>query len=56
MSRTEIVCGIGVTPGEYKAIKSHKPEKLRDHMDDFELIFNMFGGSVTTEIHRQEDS
>ena len=31
-------------------------ENLRDHMDDFELIFTMLGERSTTEIHRQEDS
>jgi hypothetical protein len=31
-------------------------ENLRDHMDDFELIFNMLGERATTEIHRTEDS
>ncbi|PJA88080.1 MAG: phage antirepressor protein, partial [Candidatus Moranbacteria bacterium CG_4_9_14_3_um_filter_40_7] len=29
---------------------------LRDHMDDFELIFAMLGERSTTEIHRTEDS
>jgi len=29
---------------------------LRDHMDDFELIFNMLGEKATTEIHRTENS
>jgi len=46
----------GVTPSEYKAIKGLKRENLRDHMDDFELIFTMLGERSTTEIHRQEDS
>ena len=46
----------GVTPAEYKAIKGLKRENLRDHMDDFELIFNMLGERSTTEIHRQENS
>lgn len=31
-------------------------ENLRDHMDDFELIFTMLGERATAEIHRQEDS
>src|SRR3990172_226596 len=30
----------GVTPSEYKKLKGLKRENLRDHMDDFELIFN----------------
>ena len=46
----------GVTPSEYKELKGLKRENLRDHMDDFELIFTMLGERSTTEIHRQEDS
>jgi hypothetical protein len=46
----------GVTPGQYKNIKGLKKENLRDHMDDFELIFTMLGERATTEIHRTEDS
>ena len=46
----------GVTPSEYKNIKGLKRENLRDHMDDFELIFTMLGERSTTEIHRNEDS
>ncbi|MCX6763761.1 MAG: Bro-N domain-containing protein [Candidatus Moranbacteria bacterium] len=46
----------GVTPKEYKKLKGLKRENLRDHMDDFELIFTMLGERSTTEIHRQEDS
>ena len=46
----------GVTPGEYKQLKGLKRENLRDHMDDFELIFTMLGERATTEIHRTEDS
>ena len=46
----------GVTPGEYKKLKGLKRENLRDHMDDFELIFNMLGERATTEIHRNENS
>ena len=46
----------GVTPGEYKKLKGIKRENLRDHMDDFELIFTMLGDRSTTEIHRNEDS
>jgi len=33
----------GVTPSEYKKLKGLKRENLRDHMDDFELIFTMLG-------------
>src|SRR3972149_3149549 len=46
----------GITPGEYKKLKGLKRQNLRDHMDDFELIFTMLGERATTEIHRTEDS
>ena len=46
----------GVTPSEYKKLKGLRRENLRDHMDDFELIFGMLGERATTEIHRTEDS
>ena len=46
----------GITPGQYKRLKGLKRENLRDHMDDFELIFTMLGERATTEIHRTEDS
>lgn len=46
----------GVTPLEYKKLKGLQRENLRDHMNDFELIFNMLGERSTTEIHRNEDS
>jgi hypothetical protein len=46
----------GVTPSEYKKIKGLKRENLRDHMDDFELIFSMLGERSTTEIHKIENS
>ena len=46
----------GVTPTEYKKLKGLKRQNLRDHMDDFELIFNMLGERATTEIHRNENS
>jgi len=46
----------GITPNQYKKIKRLKRENLRDHMDDFELIFTMLGERATTEIHRTEDS
>jgi hypothetical protein len=46
----------GITPKEYKEIKSLKRENLRDHMDDFELIFTMLGERATTEIHRNDNS
>jgi len=31
----------GITPNEYKKLKGLKRNNLRDHMDDFELIFTM---------------
>lgn len=46
----------GITPSEYKKHKGLKRENLRDHMDDFELIFAMLGERSTTEIHRTENS
>lgn len=46
----------GITPSDYKKLKSLKRENLRDHMDDFELIFTMLGERSTTEIHRTENS
>ncbi len=46
----------GLTPGEYKKLKGLKRENLRDHMDDFELIFTMLGERSTTEIHKIENS
>ena len=46
----------GVTPSEYKNLKGLKRENLRDHMDDFELIFTMLGERATAEIHITEDS
>lgn len=46
----------GVTPSEYKKLKWLKRENLRDHMDDFELIFTMLWERSTTEIHKTEDS
>ncbi len=46
----------GVTPSEYQKLKGLRRENLRDHMDDFELIFSMLGERTTTEIHRNENS
>ena len=46
----------GVTPSQYKKLKGLKRQNLRDHMDDFELIFSLLGERATTEIHRVEDS
>lgn len=38
----------GITPSEYKGLKGLKRQNLRDHMDDFELIFTMLGERATT--------
>ncbi|OGG26792.1 phage antirepressor protein [Candidatus Gottesmanbacteria bacterium RIFCSPLOWO2_01_FULL_39_12b] len=46
----------GLIPSEYKKLKGLRRENLRDHMDDFELIFTMLGERSTTEIHRTENS
>ncbi|MFA7653654.1 MAG: Bro-N domain-containing protein [Candidatus Magasanikbacteria bacterium] len=46
----------GLTPSVYKKVKGLKRENLRDHMNDFELIFSMLGERSTTEIHRNENS
>lgn len=46
----------GLTPSEYKEHKGLKRQNLRDHMDDFELIFTMLSERSTTEIHRNENS
>ena len=46
----------GITPSEYKKVKGLKRQNLRDHMDDFELIFTMLGERSTTEIHKTEHS
>ncbi len=45
----------GMTPSEYKKHKNLKRENLRDHMTDLELIFNMLGEKVTTEISKREE-
>lgn len=45
-----------VTPSEYRKLKGLKRENLRDHMDDFELIFTMLGERATREIHQVENS
>lgn len=45
-----------MTPKEYKEFKGldKKNQNLRDHMTDLELIFNMLGEKVTTEISKKE--
>ena len=44
----------GLTPSEYKKFKGLRRQNLRDHKNDLELIFNMLGERVTTEISQQE--
>ncbi|MBI5358642.1 Bro-N domain-containing protein [Candidatus Amesbacteria bacterium] len=46
----------GITPSQYKKLKGLKKQNLRDHMDDFELIFTMLGERSTTELHRTNNS
>lgn len=46
----------GVTPADYKKIKSIDKENLRDHMTDLELIFTMLGEASTTAIARTQDA
>ncbi|MCK4729936.1 MAG: Bro-N domain-containing protein [Candidatus Aenigmarchaeota archaeon] len=42
---------------KFKGLNSKfKNQNLRDHMTDLELIFNMLGEKVTTEITKKEDS
>lgn len=45
-----------VTSNEYKTLKGLKRENLRDHMDDFELIFSQLGERASAEIHRTRGS
>ena len=45
----------GLTPSEYKEIKSLKRENLRDHMTDLELIFSMLGEASTTAIVKTQN-
>jgi len=44
------------TVEEYKQFKGLKQQNLRDHMNDLELIFNMLGEKVSTEITRADDA
>ncbi|MBU4246101.1 MAG: Bro-N domain-containing protein [Nanoarchaeota archaeon] len=46
----------GLTPSEYKKAKGLENENLRDHMNDLELIFSMFGERLTTEATRKKDA
>jgi DNA-damage-inducible protein D len=42
----------GITPKEYKELKSLDKQNLRDHMNSLELIFTMLGEASTAEIER----
>lgn len=44
----------GITPAEYKKLKSLKRENLRDHMNDLEQLFSQLGEAATTEITKTE--
>jgi DNA-damage-inducible protein D len=46
----------GKTVEEYKKYKGLKKQNLRDHMNDFELIFTMLSEKMTTEITKNEDA
>jgi len=46
----------GKTVEEYKELKGLKKQNLRDHMNDMELIFNMLGEKVSTEITQAKNA
>ena len=46
----------GMTPSEYQKLKGLRRENLRDHMNDFALIFTMLGEASTTEIARNKNT
>ncbi|HLC84486.1 MAG TPA: phage antirepressor protein, partial [Candidatus Nanoarchaeia archaeon] len=46
----------GKTVDEYKTHKNLKKENLRDHMNDWELIFTMLGEKATTDITKTRDA
>ena len=46
----------GKTVEEYRKLKNLNRKNLRDHMNDLELIFNMLGEKVTTEITRKDNA
>ncbi len=46
----------GMTPSQYKELKSLKRENLRDHMTDLELLFSMLGEASTTEIAKTKNT
>ena len=45
----------GITPAEHKEIKGLEKQKLRDHMTELELIFNMLGEASTKELIDKTD-
>jgi len=45
----------GLTPSEYKKIKSLQSQNLRDHMTDLELIFSMLGEASTTKVTKAKN-
>jgi len=50
------VATFGKTVEQYKEFKGLKKQNLRDHMTDWELIFNMLGEKATTDITRTRDA
>ena len=56
MAKLSSKATFGKTVEEFKKLKQLKNENLRDHMNDLELIFNMLGERVSTEITRKEDA
>ncbi|MFH0906139.1 MAG: Bro-N domain-containing protein [archaeon] len=46
----------GLTPNEDKDLKGLKRQNLRDHMNDWELIFTMFGEKATADITKANNS
>jgi DNA-damage-inducible protein D len=46
----------GLTPSQYKDVKSLKRENLRDHMTDVELIFTMLGEATTRNKAVEKDA
>lgn len=45
----------GLTPSEYRVVKSLKRENLKDHMTDLELIFSMLGEASTSAIVKTQN-
>ncbi len=50
------VATFGKTVEEYKKHKGIEKSNLRDHMTNLELVFNMLGEGVTTEITRSKEA